>query len=595
MGAYSAWFADTYESARPRRPNWPWLVAAFGRIIHAFARRLLRARRVVLVSDFEPMAEQLHAKLGGVPALHALPVPPQAPLAGARYTTIVTGANPLDLGPAAQLARRDGADTVALWLPWHLIYGQTLLHLWRQGFRWGLLLHGRRTVLAPLLLLVFARGVAAAWKRWRIGRRETMTPEVAASILNRFPPCGDDCAPPLRGRVRVGGLRPHEPASPRIAHFMRTWTFGGVERQLGLLASRQHERGQTVRVLLQTSPRRDAQGHLRWLHPAVPATTIATALDPSFPAAWSRRGLGAEAVARLPVDLRCMVLDLAGQLLLRPVDVLHCWIDEANVVGLLAARLAGVGAVVMHALGVSPRHWPAGWQPWMRPIYQAGVQRPDTAVVCLSDAGVRDYADWLGAEPSRLHCVRIAFEPPPRPAPDAVAAFRARHGLGADTPVVVGVFRFDPEKRPLFFLQVVAKLRTLCPDVRVLVAGGGRLGDAVRAEIARLGLNDVVHLLGQPDDVLTPMAAGDVFLMTSEVEGTPNVSLEAQHLGCVPVLTDRCRRVPGDDGAERDGAGVSQGRRGRPRPRRCRAAARPAAAAGDGGGRPAVRRVPLRS
>jgi glycosyltransferase involved in cell wall biosynthesis len=233
-----------------------------------------------------------------------------------------------------------------------------------------------------------------------------------------------------------------------------------------------------------------------------------------------------------------MALDLAGELLLRPVDVLHCWIDEANIVGLVAARLAGVRAVVLHALGVSPRHWPAGWQPWLRAFYHAGVQRDDTALVCLSEAGVGDYAEWIGVEPSGLHCVRIAFQPPPRPTPEAVAAFRRRHGFEGSTPVVVGVFRFDPEKRPLFFLQVIAMLRARCPEVRVLLAGGGRLGDVVQAEIERLGLRETIRLLGQPDDVLTPMAAGDVFLMTSEVEGTPNVSLEAQHLGCVPVLTD---------------------------------------------------------
>src|SRR5262249_26790110 len=29
-----------------------------------------------------------------------------------------------------------------------------------------------------------------------------------------------------------------------------------------------------------------------------------------------------------------------------------------------------------------------------------------------------------------------------------------------------------------------------------------------------------------------------VLLLASEIEGTPNVSLEAQHFGCVPVLTD---------------------------------------------------------
>jgi glycosyltransferase involved in cell wall biosynthesis len=34
------------------------------------------------------------------------------------------------------------------------------------------------------------------------------------------------------------------------------------------------------------------------------------------------------------------------------------------------------------------------------------------------------------------------------------------------------------------------------------------------------------------------LAASDVLLLTSDWEGTPNIVLEAQHFGCVPVVTD---------------------------------------------------------
>jgi glycosyltransferase involved in cell wall biosynthesis len=45
-------------------------------------------------------------------------------------------------------------------------------------------------------------------------------------------------------------------------------------------------------------------------------------------------------------------------------------------------------------------------------------------------------------------------------------------------------------------------------------------------------------MLGQRSDIPTILAGSDVLLLTSDMEGTPNALLEAQHCGCVPVVTD---------------------------------------------------------
>jgi glycosyltransferase involved in cell wall biosynthesis len=80
----------------------------------------------------------------------------------------------------------------------------------------------------------------------------------------------------------------------------------------------------------------------------------------------------------------------------------------------------------------------------------------------------------------------------------------------------------------------------------------GALEEAVRRRIAELELNSVVTLLGQRRDVPLILAASDALLLVSDWEGTPNVLLEAQHCGCVPVATDaggsRETMVPGETG-----------------------------------------------
>ena len=52
------------------------------------------------------------------------------------------------------------------------------------------------------------------------------------------------------------------------------------------------------------------------------------------------------------------------------------------------------------------------------------------------------------------------------------------------------------------------------------------------------GLKGKVHLPGARPEVATPLSAMNIFVLTSESEGTPNVVLEAQWLGLPIVATD---------------------------------------------------------
>lgn len=530
MGAHAAWWAE-----RPRR----WSISGLGfRFLGWLARLVTRPRRLLVVADFEPSADQLRRRFGSLPGFLALPWHPASELTGVQTGTVATGVNPIDLGELGPKARAAGVTTIAFWLPWDHVRGQTLLQCRRQGFRSTWLQVGGGGLLLPTLLF-------AVWRAWTVWLQQRFRLSGRAWTSARAAPCLAALpAPPTAASTP----RP----TPTIGHFMRTWTFGGVERQVALLAGLQHEAGQQPRILLQTAPPGLTSGGLPFLAAQIAARPIAVQTAPDLAALWHARGLGQFPWESLPADLRLMVLDLAGELLLHPVDVLHCWIDEANVVGWLAGRLAGVPAIVMTVLGVSPAHWPLGDRPWLRACYQHALRDPASRLVTISDAGRADYAEWLGADVGDMEVIRIGFPLPPRPSPEQVAAFRQEHGLADGAPTVIGVFRFDPEKRPLLFLDVIERVRQRLPEVRVLLAGHGSLAAEVQKRIGALGLDRAVTLLGQPADVLLPMAASDVLLMVSQVEGTPNVALEAQAMEAVPVLTDvgGCRETmqPGSTG-----------------------------------------------
>jgi glycosyltransferase involved in cell wall biosynthesis len=121
--------------------------------------------------------------------------------------------------------------------------------------------------------------------------------------------------------------------------------------------------------------------------------------------------------------------------------------------------------------------------------------------------------------------------------------FRESLGIKPEAPVICGVFRLQEEKRPLMFIDVVQRVKSKIPDLKVVIAGEGYMEEEMRARMRELGLSDLVTLLGRRQDIPLIMSSSDVVLLTSREEGMPNVLLEAQSCG-VPVVATRVGGVP---------------------------------------------------
>jgi glycosyltransferase involved in cell wall biosynthesis len=519
MGAFTAWLSGALgdegaavetAAARPQ-PNG------------------LDPARTLLVADFEPTPASLVRHLGDVPRMMALPSPPAQPLPGVSYHCFRTATNPIQWDAAIDEALGTAIDTVAFFLPARQVRGQTLLRLRRLGVRRVLLLGGGRLRASSPLLLACLRKMATlggrALRTFGLGPEGAITEASCRDVLAHAPP---------RARPPRGEARPL-----RIAHFVTSLNSGGAERQVCYAAAEQRRRGHDVRVLVRQALVGDDDHYRFLLTPhGIPARCIGERWHDAFPGAWRARGLPPALFGRLPPELAGLVADLLGELLTDPVDVLHCYVDDCNVVGALASALAGTPGVVLSFRNGNPSHFPGLFRPWMRPAYRASVGRRGLRLFSNSAAGARDYERWLGLPADSVPVVRNAFEPPPLPDRDETLRWRAELGIPADAPVVAGVFRLQPEKRPLYFLDCVAALRRAVPGVRVVLAGVGEMQAQVSQKIAASGLGGVVTLLGQRRDVPLILAASDVLLLTSDWEGTPNALLEAQHVGCVPVATD---------------------------------------------------------
>ncbi|MFF1378394.1 glycosyltransferase [Streptomyces sp. NPDC058308] len=175
-------------------------------------------------------------------------------------------------------------------------------------------------------------------------------------------------------------------------------------------------------------------------------------------------------------------------------DVVHTHLYRACLYGRIAARLAGVRAVVAteHSLGDSQmegRPLTAG----VRALYLAGERLGRMTVAVSPAVGARLHR-WgvprrrIRVVPNGIEVERFRFDP------DARARTRAQLGLPEGAFVVGGVGRLAAGKRFDVLLRAAARLPG---DVVVLLVGGGPEEPELRRLAHRLGIAGRVRFAGE--------------------------------------------------------------------------------------------------
>ena len=108
---------------------------------------------------------------------------------------------------------------------------------------------------------------------------------------------------------------------------------------------------------------------------------------------------------------------------------------------------------------------------------------------------------------------------------------------------ILSIGRFTREKRHNVFLDALRKLQADGVPFDSTIAGDGPLRHEIQAEVGRLGLSNRVRLPGAVADTRSLYHSADVFVLSSDYEGTPNVVLEAMAHG-LPVVATRVGGVP---------------------------------------------------
>ncbi|MFT5325122.1 MAG: glycosyltransferase involved in cell wall biosynthesis [Planctomycetaceae bacterium] len=207
--------------------------------------------------------------------------------------------------------------------------------------------------------------------------------------------------------------------------------------------------------------------------------------------------------------------------------VLQTFLFHANIAGRLAARRAGVPAVVSGIRVAEKRgRWRLNIDRWTEQF----VDRHVCVSQSVADFSIRESGlsrSKVVVIPNGVDVERFAAAKP---------ADLSVFGIPAGARTILSVGRLDEQKNPLGLLRSFAAIAEAHPQTHLLFVGDGPEEAALQAAIAESKLESRVHLAGWQADVPGIMRACDLFVLASKWEGMPNVLLEAGAAG-IPVVS----------------------------------------------------------
>jgi glycosyltransferase involved in cell wall biosynthesis len=236
-------------------------------------------------------------------------------------------------------------------------------------------------------------------------------------------------------------------------------------------------------------------------------------------------------------NVRGLLVPLLKYLRNAKPDVVFSAEDHLNAIVLLAAIVSGSRAKISGSSRVTPfdtySNTPFSKR-WVLKCLMRSVMWRGDALTCVSKDMVEQYQQVFHHSPhvdvynivdDRNSRLRIA-EP-----------LEHEWFSKKDCPVLVAAGKLAPWKGFTDLILAIKRV-TETRQVRLLILGDGPQRAELQDLISELDLTDNIRLHGFVDNPLKFYAHADAFVLSSLVEGLPNVLVEAMMCGCTPVSTD---------------------------------------------------------
>ncbi|MEO0344415.1 MAG: glycosyltransferase [Pseudomonadota bacterium] len=244
-------------------------------------------------------------------------------------------------------------------------------------------------------------------------------------------------------------------------------------------------------------------------------------------------------IAALPRDLQQPVRALTKVLQRRRPRNLVLWQDGAILPGAIAAAIAGVPSLLCSFRGLPPNQRLKFFRREYAPLYETMFSDPSVIFTTNNLKTANAYQDWLRFPE---HTINVVGNAVPKPALTASAQTLSRwRKIKSLSPeckrTVIGVFRCDPVKQPLLWVQSAIETLKTHPNTRFIHIGGGSFTPPAQKLTAKEIAKDRVFHIGLSEDIGFWLSQADLILHVPQAEGLPNVLIEAQHNGVPAICT----------------------------------------------------------
>lgn len=108
---------------------------------------------------------------------------------------------------------------------------------------------------------------------------------------------------------------------------------------------------------------------------------------------------------------------------------------------------------------------------------------------------------------------------------------------------IISIGRLIPLKRNIDLIKAFFELQKNDDSLELIFLGDGILKDSLINDCIKLGIKEKVHFLGNVKNPFYYLVKSDLFVLNSEIEGFPNVLVEAMACG-LPVVSSDCKSGP---------------------------------------------------
>ena len=210
-------------------------------------------------------------------------------------------------------------------------------------------------------------------------------------------------------------------------------------------------------------------------------------------------------------------------------DVLHC--NESH--ALVAAGGASIGLPISVRAAARRLDFPIR--------SRAKYERWSDCVICVSTA-VAEVCRAGGVSPERLHVVHDGVD-----ANRMTSGTRSRGRQSLNCPddetLLLCVAKLTDHKGHRFLLDAMPKVLETKPSVRLALVGNGELTESLQQHAVDLGIDSRVDFLGFRNDVPDLLAASDLFVISSHLEGLCSSIIDGM-FASRPIVATRAGGIP---------------------------------------------------